>query len=407
MILLKEYCVTYLLGDKTKKRITYEANTKAEAKRKANEDGFTVVGISENISYRINKLGERYIPSIGKLRPKLIIDFFSQLAFMLDAEIRMIRAVRNIYRGTKNPQLRKFLNRLINDMEQGNQLSYSLVPEYGFTPEIKLQVEAGERSGNIVDALRTIVQRMEMDLETRSKVLKQLYYPAIVILVMVFVINYILTNVVPSLAQILIENGAELPTATVLLINISDFVKQYGAALLFFIFAVFFILFVLKRHKIFGIYIDKAILSIPFIGKVILLLNISKYFYIVGHMLHGQLFLITSLKIAAESVGNKYIRKRMLSIPIEMEKNGKQLDDLMRDIYLTNEYSEFISTGLATGKLSEIFEKISQTTLDDANNRVKVLLTMIEPIITIIMGACVALIVMALFMPMFSLIDAI
>ena len=79
----------------------------------------------------------------------------------------------------------------------------------------------------------------------------------------------------------------------------------------------------------------------------------------------------------------------------------------MRDIYLTNEYSEFISTGLATGKLSEIFEKISQTTLDDANNRVKVLLTMIEPIITIIMGACVALIVMALFMPMFSLIDAI
>lgn len=404
---MKEYCITYLLGDKTKKRITYEANTKTEAKKKAQEDGFHVVRINENITYGLNRLGAKYIPGLNKLKSKQIIDFFSQLVFMLEAEIRMTRAIKNIYRGTKNPQLRKFLNKLIKDMEQGNQLSYSLVPEFGFTPEIRLQVEAGERSGNIIDTLKIIIQRMEMDLNTRSKLLKQLYYPAVVVLIMVCVVNYILANVVPGLAQVLIDNGAELPSITVFLINISDFVKKNSRFVFIGFLVLFFALYFLKRNKKAGVYIDKAILRIPFIGKILLLMNISRYFYVAGNMLKGQLFLITSLKIAADSLGNKYIKKRLLVIPEEMEKYSKQIDEIMRDIYLTNDYAEYISTGLATGRLNEMFEKISHTSFELANNRVKLLLTLIEPMITIVMGICVAVIVMALFMPMFNLIDTI
>lgn len=404
---MKEYCITYLLGDKTKKRITYEANTKTEAKKKAQEDGFHVVRINENITYGLNRLGAKYIPGLNKLKSKQIIDFFSQLVFMLEAEIRMTRAIKNIYRGTKNPQLRKFLNKLIKDMEQGNQLSYSLVPEFGFTPEIRLQVEAGERSGNIIDTLKIIIQRMEMDLNTRSKLLKQLYYPAVVVLIMVCVVNYILANVVPGLAQVLIDNGAELPSITVFLINISDFVKKNSRFVFIGFLVLFFALYFLKRNKKAGVYIDKAILRIPLIGKILLLMNISRYFYVAGNMLKGQLFLITSLKIAADSLGNKYIKKRLLVIPEEMEKYSKQIDEIMRDIYLTNDYAEYISTGLATGRLNEMFEKISHTSFELANNRVKLLLTLIEPMITIVMGICVAVIVMALFMPMFNLIDTI
>lgn len=404
---VKEYRIVYLLGDKTKKKLTYEANTKTEAKKKAIADGFNVVSVKENFTSGINKIGEKYIPALNKLKPQQMIDFFTQLAFMLESEIRMERAIKNMYRGAKNTQYRKFLNKVIIDMEQGNQLSHSLLLEYGFEPEIRLQVEAGEKSGNIVDALKAIVQRMEMDLSTRSKVMKQMYYPAIVILIMVFVVNYILTNVVPGLAQVLIDNGGELPAVTVFLINVSDFAKNYSIYIFLLLAALGIMFFLLKRNKYTGIYIDKFILKIPFIGDVIMKMNLSRYFYVSSNMLRGNLFLITSLQIAAESLSNKYIRHRLLKIPAEMERSGKQVDDLMRDIYITNDYAELVSTGLQTGKLGEILDRISDTTLTQANDKIKVLVTMIEPAITIVMGVCVAVLVMALFMPMFSLIDAI
>ena len=90
-----------------------------------------------------------------------------------------------------------------------------------------------------------------------------------------------------------------------------------------------------------------------------------------------------------------------------MDRSGKQIDELMRDIYITNDYAELVSTGLQTGKLSEMLEKISETTLTEANDKVKILVTMIEPAITMVLGVCVATLVMALFMPMFALIDTI
>ena len=404
---MKEFTVVYILGDKTKKKVTYEATTKTEAKKKAMADGFNVVKVNENIGAGLNQLGEKYIPALNKLKPQQMIDFFTQLAFMLESEIRMERAIKNMYRGAKHPQYRKFLNRLIMEMEQGNQLSYSLRPEYGFEREIKLQVAAGEKSGNVVDALKTIIQRMEMDLATRSKITKQLYYPAVVILIMVLVVNYILTNVVPGLAQVLIDNGGELPAITVFLINVSNFAQNYSLYVFLIFIALAIVFFLLKRNKITGVYVDRALLKLPVIGDVIMKSNLARYYYVSSNMLKGNLFLITSLQIAAESLSNKYIRQRLLKIPVEMDRSGKQIDELMRDIYITNDYAELVSTGLQTGKLSEMLEKISETTLTEANDKVKVLVTMIEPAITMVLGVCVATLVLALFMPMFALIDTI
>lgn len=404
---MKEFTVVYLLGDKTKKKVIYEAKTKTEAKKKAIADGFHVKSVTENTFAGINKIGEKYIPALCKLKTQQMIDFFTQLAFMLESDIRMERAIRNMYRGAKNKQYRDFLNKVLLSLEQGNVLSACLLPEYGFTPEIKLQVEAGERSGNIVSSLNTIIQRMEMDFSTRSKVMKQMYYPALVIIIMIFVINYILTNVVPGLSQVLIDNGGELPAVTVFLINVSDFSKKYSIYIFLICIAIGIVFFLLKRNKHTGIYVDKYMLKIPFIGDIITKLNLSRYFYVSSNMISGNLTVPVALKISAESLGNKYIRHRLLKIPEEMTRSGQQVDDLMRDIYITNDYAELVSTGLQTGKLVDIFNRISDTTLNQANDKIKIMITMIEPAITIVMGVCVAVLVMALFMPMFSLIDAI
>jgi len=405
---MKEYIVTYKIGDGTKKKIVYDALTKAEAKNMAKQDGLNVVRIEESITISgLDKFLEKQFPSIVKLKNKTILDFFTQLLFMVEADINLVKAIENMKRGVKDKKYRGFLNDVYRGILQGKQLSDMLLPKYGFEPEIKMQIQSGEKSGNIATALRTIVDRMTRERGTKSKVTKQLAYPVVVILMLIGVMYYILTNVIPGLSNVLMENGGELPGITIFMINLSNAAQSYG---LFFIggLAVLILLIIyLKKREDTGYYIDKAFLKLPAFGEIIQLSSLSRYFYVASNMLEGDLPLVFALDVAAKSVSNKYLKSKLKSFPSEIRKQGTQLDVLMANFNPTSDYADLISVGLATGRLEEIFLKISQETLEQSDSKVKTLTSMMEPVITIFIGAAVALLVLSLFMPMFKLIDTI
>lgn len=405
---MREYTITYKLGDGTKKKIIYDAPSISEAKKLAKQDGFNVVRVSQNFSIgALDKFLEKQLPSLTKLTNKTILSFFSQLLFLVEADINLVKAIESIKRNTKEKKFRSFLNEIYFGILQGKQLSDMLLPKYGFEPEVKMQIQSGEKSGDIAAALKTIVERMTNEGNTKSKIMKQLTYPIMVIIIMIGVLYYVLTNVIPGLSNILLETGGELPEITVFMINLSNSAQQYGLYMLSGLVVFVLILMYLKKRENIGYYIDKIFLKAPMFGKVIVLSTLSRYFYVASNMLTGDIPLVLALEIASKSVSNKYIRKKLQSFPAEIKKQGTQLDILIANFNPTSEYSDLVSTGLTTGRLDEIFAKISQETLEKADAKVKFLVTMMEPMITIVIGGVVALLVLSLFMPMFKIMDSI
>lgn len=405
---MKEYTITYKIGDGTKKKIIYDASSQAEAKRLAKQDGYNVVKVVENITIGgFDKFLEKQLPSYTKLPDKIILSFFTQLLFMIEADINLVKAIDNIRKGVKDKKYRKFLNEIHTGILQGKQLSDMLLPKYGFEPETKMQIQSGEKSGNIGAALKTIVDRMTNDSGTRSKVMKQLAYPIVVVVIMLGVVYYILTNVIPGLSEILMETGGELPGITIAMINLSNAAGQYGLYIIGGIVAFILIIIYLKQREDTGYTVDRIILQIPIFGEVTMMSSLSRYFYVASNMLAGDIPLVLALEIASKSIKNKYMKKKLGGFPVEIKKQGTQLDVLMANFNPTNEYSDLINTGLTTGRIEEIFEKLSKETLEKADSKVKTLTSMMEPVITIMIGAVVALLVLSLFLPMFKVMDSI
>lgn len=403
---MKQYTITYKIGDGTKKKIVYDAVTQAEAKRLAKQDGFNVIRVAENFSLTgLDSFIEKQFPSLSRLTDKIILNFFTQLLFMVEADINLVKAIESMKRAAKDKKYRNFLVEMYYGIMQGKQLSDMLLPKYGFEPEIKMQIQSGEKSGNISTSLKTIVDRMSNESGTKSKVMKQLAYPIVVIFIMMGVVYYILTSVIPGLSAILIENNAELPSITVFMINASSAAQNYGLYIIGATIAFVLMIMYLKKRPDTGYYIDKIFLKLPLFGEVIMMSTLSRYFYVASNMLAGDIPMVLALEIASKSVSNKFMKKHLNAFPVEIKKQGTQLDSLMANFSPTSEYSDLINTGLATGRVEEIFEKISKETLEKADNKVKTLTTMMEPAITLMIGGVVAILVLSLFMPMFKIMD--
>lgn len=403
---MKEYTITYRLGDGMKKKVVYEANSKQEAKMMAKEENLNVVSIQTNLSFsKIEDFIAGKFPSYTKLGTKILIKFFNQLVFMLEADISLLKAVESMKKGATQKKYRRFLNELHRSILQGNQLSYMMKEKYGFEPEIKLQIQSGEKSGNLSTSIRAILERMEKSENTKNKIAKQMAYPLITVVIMIFVASYILTNVVPGFTGILVENGSELPAITVMLIKVSDFLQAYSLYMLLGAVLVIGTLIFLERRKVTGYYIDKILTRIPLFGPIIINSSLGKYFYVASNMIAGDIPLVSSIEIAAKSVTNKYLKKHLLAFPEEIRKSGAQLDMLAREFSPTHEFSELIGTGLTTGKIEDIFEKIGMETTEKADESVKMMTSMIEPMITVCIGGMVGVLVLSLFMPMFAIMD--
>ena len=404
---MHEYTITYKIGDGTKKKVIYEAVSKSAAKSLALDDGLHVVSINENFKLSgLDRFLAKNFPSVVRLRKKTILVFFTQLFFLLEAEVNLVSALKSMKRGAKDNKYRKFLSAAYKGISEGKQLSDLLTPNFGFEPEIQMQIQSGERSGNLVSAIKTIIDRLERESKTKSAVAKQMAYPVVVIIIMIGVVYYILTNVVPSLTDILTETGGELPQITIALINISTFAEAYGLQILGGIIVFVFVLLYFKKKEFTGYYIDKVFLKLPLFGEINMLTSLTRYFYVASNMLAGEIPLINALEIAAKSVSNKYMKKELGKFPLDIKSQGTSLDILMANFNPTSTYSDLVNTGLTTGKIEEIFEKLSQESLEQSDAKVKTLTTMMEPVITIVLGGVVALIVFSLFIPMFAVLDS-
>ncbi len=367
--------------------------------------GLIVVTIKESMGIDFERLSE---VNIGGIPMKEKVIFMRQMSTMVGAGLPLTRALEIMTQQVENPFFRRTLKDVLTSVQSGKSLSNSFRAQEEIFDEITLNlIEAGEESGKLEIILERLATELEEKNSLSSKLKSAMIYPAIILLVIVAVVILMMFVLVPSMASIYADFNAELPFATKLLMNISDFFINYWWAMLVVI-AVLVIggKYYLGSHKGKRTF-DKLVLKIPVVGGIITKMQLSQFTRILALLLGSGLSIIKALELTASSLSNSVFKDVVLDAKSEVEKGGALALPIARSEYFPLLVSSMIAVGEETGEIDAVLTKVSEYYKEEVDVATSSLSSVLEPVFLIIMGLAIGFIAMAVYMPMFQLSSAI
>lgn len=367
--------------------------------------GLIIVNIKEAFGFDLERLSEI---NIGGVPMKEKVVFMRQMATMVGAGLPLTRALEIMVQQTSNPMFKKVLKEVLSAIQSGKSLANSFrEQEEVFDPITLNLIEAGEESGNLETILEKLASELEDSKSLGDKLKSAMIYPIIILVIIIVVMVLMMLVLVPSMASIYSDFGAELPFATRLLMNLSSFFLKYWWAVLVILAVVFigmkYYLDTVKGKRNF----DKITLKIPAIGGIISKMQLSQFTRILALLLGSGLSIIKALELTAQSLKNEMFRDTVLAAKEEVEKGGALAIPIARSEYFPLLVSSMIAVGEETGEIDAVLVKVSQYYKEEVDVATSNLSSILEPLFLVIMGLAIGFIALAVYMPMFQLSSAI
>jgi type IV pilus assembly protein PilC len=369
------------------------------------DKGLIVVSVKEGLGIDLQRLNEI---NIGGVPMKDKVVFMRQMATMVGAGLPLTRSLEIMVQQASNPLFGRVLKNVLGSVQSGKTLADSFRAEEDVFDDITINlIEAGEESGNLENILEKLAVELEEKNALSGKIKSALIYPAIILLVIVGVVLLMMFILVPAMADIYSDFDAELPFATTLLMNMSDFFINYWwgilTVLLVLIIGVKYYLDTPKGKRTF----DKLVLKVPVLGKIITKMQISQFTRILSLLLGSGLSIIKAIELTAQSLGNEMFRDTLMEARDEVEKGGPLAIPIARSDYYPLLVSSMIAVGEETGEMDKVLAKVSEYYKAEVDEATGNLSTILEPLFLILMGGAIGFIAMAVYMPMFQLSSAI
>jgi len=363
--------------------------------------GLIVVSIKQVGKFDLSRLEEI---NIGGVPMKEKVVFMRQMATMIASGLPLNRALEIMVEQANNPKFRKVLKDVSQSVQSGKSLSTAFREQEGVFDNITLNlIEAGEESGN----LETILGKLATELEERDslnrKIKSALIYPTIILVVIIGVIAIMMFVLVPSMSEIYADFDAELPLITRMLVAMSNFMVQYWWALLVVALLLFLGFRYYRSTEKGRKNLDKIVLKIPVVGKLIIKTQIAQFTRILGLLLSSGLSIVKALELTGESLSNSIFRDVVIDARDEVEKGGPLAVPIARSEYFPLLVSSMISVGEETGEIDTVLGKVSEYYKEEVDMATSNLSTILEPFLLIIMGGAVGFIALGVYMPMFGL----
>lgn len=333
-----------------------------------------------------------------------VLDLVTQLAIMFESGLNLSTALEVLEKQQVGAHMKTFVGNIRSNVEEGRPLSVAMAQSpWAFSPAALALVRAGEMTGDLGVMLGKVADFMERDINTRKKVKGAMAYPAFMALLAVCVVVFLLVNVFPKFAALFANKPEALPGPTRFFLNLSDFMRNYGALLLpgSIIGLVLIVVGVRTRRgrEIF----DPIWLKVPAFGSLIKAVSISRSFHVLGVMMSAGLNVLEALQLAAAVSSNNEYAKLWEQAKHDVENGGDLSASLMDTPLIPATEAAMISLGERSGTLPVILGKITAHHEKKVESAIKAFVGVIEPAMTIIMGGVVALIVSSLIMPMFAI----
>jgi len=382
---------------------TASAGTEQEVRDRYSQQGFLIYSIRprrNGIAARTGLLGRS-----KKLNLERFLFFNQQFVTLIRAGLPILKALDLLADRLTDPNLGHHVKAVRDDVKNGTLLSEAFRRQGVFPKIYTTSVLAGEKSGGLVEVLERYVSYQKLSLAVRKKVMVSLLYPLLLVGAAAALIVFLVVFVVPNFAELYKSMSADLPTITQVLIAVGTTARAYvllgaaaliGAGVLFRYWA---------RRESGKQTLDNLKMRAPLFGDMWIKYQVAQFARVLSTLLTGGIPLVQGLETAGDSLGTALLGKA-LDKAGKMVREGQTLSGSLATTGMFPPLAiDMIEVGESTGALPAMLSSVAEFYEDDVNTKMTASLSLIEPVIMIFMGIFVAFVLVALYLPIFSLAD--
>jgi type IV pilus assembly protein PilC len=335
------------------------------------------------------------------LEPFLI--FNQQFLTLIRAGLPILGSLEMMAKNQKNAAFASQLENIAARVRTGESLSAAFEAQGGFPVIYTTTLLAGERSGNLNEVLERYVSFQRISLTLRKKLVASLIYPTLLITMVIALLIFLITFVVPRFAMLYDQMGGNLPTVTRMLLDLGKGMQHYFFYGLGTLILVVYLFLRYTRTQAGAERIDSIRIGMPIFGLIWLKYQVALFSRTLSTLLSGGLPLVPSLETAARSISSRRIAQSVFDAVVTV-REGKSLAESLTEAKVFPLLStEMMFVGEQTGALPAMLNSVAEFYEEDVQNALTAALALIEPVILIVMGVAVVIILMALYLPIFSI----
>jgi len=382
------------------KKGSIEAINLDKAKEKLKSEGLIVQDIKEQGAGK--KGGGK------KVKDKDLAVFCKQFSAVLNAGVTIISALEMMSEQLENKTLKRALQEAQSYVQKGGTLAdaFKLNPKV-FPPIMINMTAAGEMSGNLEICFDRLTTHFETANALHSKVKGAVTYPIVILIVVVAVVAVLLVGVIPQFSQMFDDLGSELPAATQMLVNLSNFLQHKWYILVIIVAAIVFGLKAFGKTEPGSLMYAKIGIKFPLFGNLTIKSAAATFSRTMATLMVSGISLIDAVEQVAKMINNRIIREALLDAKTQIAK-GVPLSKPLRDCGIFPPMlPQMTKIGEETGNIEDMMDKVADYYEMEVNDATDALTAAMEPLIIVIMGVVVGGIVMAIYSPMLSMYDAV
>ena len=400
--------------------ITIKADDLTQAKRLLRRRGIRATDVKANqtnqnakgkdakettgvLSFDINKALEKP-PGV---KEKAV--FASKLAALVDAGVPIVRSLDLMATQQKLPMFKRALTKVSLDVNEGISLGAAIRQWPKVFDQLSIaMVEAGEAGGVLDEALKRLAKLLEDNAKLQNQIKGALGYPVAVLVIAILVFLGMTIFLIPTFAGIFEDLGAELPAFTQLLVDLSKLLRSIVAV--YAVGGLLILIWLLNRY--YNTHngrrtIDRLMLKVPLFGELILMTATAQFCRIFSSLTRAGVPILMSMEISSQTAGNSIISDAILNSRALVQEGVLLSTALIRQKVLPDMALSMLSIGEETGETDKMLSKVADFYEDEVGAMVKALTSMLEPAMIVVVGGIVGSILLAMYLPMFTVFDQI
>ncbi|MBD3223590.1 MAG: hypothetical protein GF313_02605 [Caldithrix sp.] len=343
----------------------------------------------------------------SKVKGTVLTQFTKQLYTLLKAGLPIVSSINALKEQASDESFGHVLEQISSDIEQGSKFSDAInnFPKI-FPPIFINTVRVGEESGTLEESLKYLYDYLEEDARMKEQVKKAFRYPTFVLIGIIGAFIVFMTTVIPNFIPMFESSGKELPLPTKIMIGLYDVIIAYGFYILLILLAIIVGIVAYIRTPSGRFQFDNILLKLPIIGDFVQKVNTSRFAMLFYTMNRTGISVTKAFEIMQKTMGNMVFNKELKKTADNIMAGEGIASSLKKSPLFTSLLVEMVSIGEASGALDEMLSSVSSYYDQEVTDAVNNMTAYIEPVVTVVLGGMILLLALALFLPMWDMMNA-
>lgn len=329
--------------------------------------------------------------------------FYDELSVLLAADVNIKEVLDIILEEQKDKKLRAIYQDIIDQLISGMSFSEAVKASGQFSDYEYYSLKIGEETGNLVEVLEELKSYYENKVSQRRMIINMMSYPIIITITAFGAVFFMIRFMVPMFRDVFVRIGGELPPLTQFVLSVSDFFTNYSGILFMVALLCVGTVFLLIRKERYKLLFSKFLLNLPFVGIMIKKTLILKVMRALALLVSSKNPLSESIDLIVKMISFLPLKKIFINISEDIKKGEELYVSMAKHSFFNHKIISLVRVGEETNNLGFMFENIANQTSRELTYRSKVLSSVLEPLVIVVLGIVVAIILIAMYLPMFKM----